>query len=228
MWEAFGRRQLSLRYCPIDVSVAALEKCERDLDGVAEVYPLPGTYLPGVTQAVRMLRPGERLMLLFLGSTIGNFEPAPAMAFLRDLRREIQAGDHLLLGADLVKPVEQLLLAYNDPAGVTAAFNLNLLGRINRELGADFDLRGFRHESRYDALYQRVEMHLVSTAAQTVEIPMAGCLVPFAEGESIWTESSHKYRLSDLDRMATESGFRVEAQWTDAEWPLVESLWIAI
>ena len=225
--EALRRRQSRLRYCPIDVSHAALEKCVRVNEGLAEVHPLPGTYLPGVRQAADLLLPDERLLLLFLGSTIGNFERGPAMAFLKDLRSELRAGDFLLLGADLVKPEAQLLLAYDDPTGVTAAFNLNLLARINRELGANFNVRQFRHEATYNAANQRVEMHMVSLVRQSVDIPVAECRVDFAAGETIWTESSHKYQLADLEKMAAGSGFRVDAQWTDGEWPFVETLWIA-
>ena len=225
--QALRRRQLRLRYCPIDVSQAALEKCARDTENLADVHPLPGTYLPGVRKAVGLLRPEERLLLLFLGSTIGNFERGPAMAFLQDLRSEMRDGDFLLLGADLVKPQQQLLPAYDDPAGVTAAFNLNLLARINRELGANFNLRQFRHQAIYNAVDQRVEMHIVSLVEQTVDIPLSECRVDFQAGETIWTESSHKYYLSDLDQMAADSGFRVDARWLDNEWPFVETLWIA-
>jgi uncharacterized SAM-dependent methyltransferase len=120
------------------------------------------------------------------------------------------------------------LSAYDDALGITAAFNLNILSRVNAELGANFDLRRFQHEARYNDQRQRIEMHLRSTIAQRVVIPGAGCAVDFAAGETIWTESSHKYQLSQLDDMAEESGFQVKSQWIDREWPFVESLWAAI
>ena len=136
----------------------------------------------------------------------------------------MRSGDALLLGADLVKPVETLLLAYDDPAGVTAAFNLNLLARVNRELGGDFDLRRFRHEARWCEAERRIEMHAVSLARQSVRVGAIGLSFTLEEGETIWTESSHKYRLEDLDSIARGSGFTVERRWIDAEWPFAETL----
>ena len=132
-----------------------------------------------------------------------------------------------MLGTDLEKPLGQLLAAYDDPLGVTAAFNLNLLARINRELEADFDLASFRHEARYNTSQQRVEMHLRSVREQVVAIPRAGCKVHFRTDETIWTESSHKYRVGDVPAMARRNGFRLASQWVDAEWPFAESLLIA-
>lgn len=216
-----------VRYYPIDVSQAALDQCVQSLQGEAEVHPILDSYLPGTLQAAASRLPQERMLVLFLGSTIGNFERPAAYAFLAELRERMHAGDSLLIGADLVKPVDQLLEAYDDPTGVTAAFNLNCLARINRELGANFNLRAFRHESRWDAAAQRVEMHLRSLTRQRVSIPGAHLTVSFEEGESIWTESSHKYRREELAAMADASGFRVAAQWVDREWPFAESLWTA-
>ncbi len=133
----------------------------------------------------------------------------------------------MLLGADLVKPLDVLLPAYDDSLGVTASFNLNLLARINRELGADFDLRAFGHLARYDESERRIEMHLVSRRRQEVSIPGAGCRVSFRSGETIWTESSYKYRTEEIVQMAEGAGFRAESQWVDEEWPFAESLLIA-
>jgi L-histidine Nalpha-methyltransferase len=127
----------------------------------------------------------------------------------------------------LVKPLDRMLPAYDDAAGVTAAFNLNLLARINRELGADFDLRHFSHEARYDEEHQRIEMHLVSRRRQTVAIPAAAATVAFDLGETVWTEACHKFRLDELGAIARRCGFRPEGQWVDREWPFAESLWIA-
>jgi dimethylhistidine N-methyltransferase len=224
---ALQSRQRSVRYCPIDVSRHALDLCAADLGSIAKVEPFCKSYIDGMRDVLEARRPGEHVLVLFLGSTIGNFSADAALSFLLDLRDTLEPGDALLLGADLVKPVDQLLLAYDDPTGVTAAFNLNILARINRELDADFNLRRFAHESRYDAAHQRIEMHLRSTAGQRVNIPGAGLAVNFAEGETIWTESSHKYELQQLDRLAQASGFRVDRHWVDQEWPFVESLWIA-
>jgi uncharacterized SAM-dependent methyltransferase len=132
-----------------------------------------------------------------------------------------------LLGADLVKPAAQLLDAYDDPAGVTAAFNLNLLGRINRELGANFDLRNFRHEVCWNEVDSRIEMHLRCLDEDTVDIPAAGCRIAFDAGETIWTESSHKFEAGQLCQLAGQAGFISVARWIDSEWPFAESLWIA-
>jgi Uncharacterized conserved protein len=189
------------------------------------VVPLENTYLDGLRQVTGRRRAGRSILLLFLGSTIGNFSPAAALTFLASVRATLQPGDALLLGADLVKPVEQMLLAYDDPAGVTSAFNLNLLARINRELGADFRLREFRHEARYCSAGQRIEMHLRSLKDQTVHVPAAELAVTLREGETIWTESSHKFDLDYLAELALRSGFVPEHQWVDTEWPFAESLW---
>jgi len=137
-------------------------------------------------------------------------------------------GDALLLGTDLVKPVEQLLAAYDDPAGVTAAFNLNLLGRVNRELGGDFNLRGFTHVARYEQHEQRIEMYLRSRVPQCVRIAAAGLTVGFGAGETIWTESSYKFRPDQISSKAAAVGFRLVDQWIDAEWPFAENLLVAI
>jgi L-histidine N-alpha-methyltransferase len=139
----------------------------------------------------------------------------------------LMAGDALLLGADLEKPASQLLRAYDDQLGVTAAFNLNVLARMNRELEADFDLSYFRHVARYNDEERRIEMHLESARAQTVEIPRAGCGVSFLEGETIWTESSHKYRAEEVLEMGRRSGFGLLKQWIDREWAFAETLFIA-
>jgi dimethylhistidine N-methyltransferase len=221
---ALGR---GLQYYPIDVSAEALARCGRELNGLAEVYPLQETYLNGVDKAVARRRPGQSILVLFLGSTIGNFERHCAEAFLRDLRQRLRPGDSLLLGADLVKSRERLILAYDDPTGVTAAFNLNLLGRVNRELGANFDLRAFQHVARYNEQERRIEMHLHALADQNVNIAAADFSLRVRAGETIWTESSHKYTLQELPTIAARTGFGPLAQWVDQEWPFVEALWTA-
>jgi uncharacterized SAM-dependent methyltransferase len=191
------------------------------------VVGVEGAYLDGLATVAADRREGERLLVLFLGSTIGNFDRPAAAQFLVDVRSRLLPGDALLLGADLVKPVEQLLRAYDDSLGVTASFNLNLLVRINRELGANFDLRAFEHLARYDEIERRIEMHLVSRRQQEVSIPGAGSTVSFARGETIWTESSYKYTTEEVFEMGENSGFRVEACWMNEAWPFAETLLIA-
>ncbi len=214
-----------LRYYPIDVSADALARCERDLSDIAEVYPLVQSYLHGMARATAQRRPGESCLVLFLGSTIGNFERKCALEFLRDLHRALLPGDMLLIGADLVKDRDRMLVAYDDPTGVTGAFNLNLLGRINRELGGDFQLRDFEHQARWNEQHRRIEMHLCSRVNQTAIIPEADLTVSFRAGETIWTESSHKFQLLELDEMAEQTGFQMEDQWIDRDWPFAENLW---
>ncbi len=215
----------SLRYYPIDVSADALARCERDLSDIAEVHPLVQSYLDGMARATAERQAGESFLVMFLGSTIGNFERKCAIEFLRDLRRALLPGDMLLIGADLVKDRDRMLVAYDDPTGVTGAFNLNLLGRINRELGGDFQLRDFEHQARWNEEQRRIEMHLRSRLNQTAFIAEADLTVAFREGETIWTESSHKFQLLELDAMAEQTGFQVEDQWIDRDWPFAENLW---
>jgi L-histidine Nalpha-methyltransferase len=220
-----ARNRDPLRYYPIDVSPDALAQCELDLSGVAEVHPFVHSYLDGMTRAVAERQAGETFLVMFLGSTIGNFERKCAFEFLRDLRRSLVPGDALLIGADLVKDLDRMLEAYDDPTGVTGAFNLNLLGRINRELGGDFRLRLFEHQARWNHEQRRIEMHLRSCIDQTVIIPEADLSVSFQAGETIWTESSHKFQLAELDAMAEATGFRPTGRWIDEEWPFADSLW---
>ena len=171
------------------------------------------SYAEGLRAAVGELAPDRTAMVLFLGSNIGNLAPGEADRFLAEIGAALRSGDNLLLGTDLVKPEEDLLLAYDDPLGVTAAFNRNLLVRLNRELDADFDLEQFAHRVVWNARESCVESYLVSQAEQTVCIPAAGCCVRFAEGETIWTESSRKYRPDDVVDMAARAGFACGAQW---------------
>ena len=190
----FARRPAPVIAHLIDVSPAALTAAATRL-----------SQLPGV---------GVRLIAL-LGSNIGNFDPEAADDLMREIAGALAPGDACLLGVDLVKSEADLLDAYDDPLGVTAAFNLNLLARINRELGAGFDLRAFRHHARWNAEASRVEMHLVSDRAQRVAIPGAALEVRLAAGESIWTESSHKYTPEQLDTLGRRAGFATIARWVD-------------
>ena len=216
--------QSDLPYYPIDVSATALANCARELEPLARVVPIEKSYLEGMCHVAARRRPGERLLVLFLGSTIGNFEPDNALAFLKDLKSWLRHGDALLLGTDLVKPIDRLLAAYDDPAGVTAAFNLNLLARINRELGGDFNLRHFHHEARYRPEAQRIEMHLRSRSRQTVRIAKADLCVEFDAGETILTEVCHKFRTDQIAGLARAAGYRLEGQWLDQEWCFAENL----
>jgi dimethylhistidine N-methyltransferase len=213
-----------LTYFPIDVSATALAQCARELESLAPVVPTEGSYLEGMRAVSSHRRAGEKLLVLFLGSTIGNFEPDAAVGFLRAIRSAMCPGDGLLLGTDLVKPVDRLLAAYDDAAGVTAAFNLNLLARINRELDGNFNLRHFHHEARYQAEAQRIEMHLRSRNRQTVQIGKAALCIEFAAGETILTEVCHKFRPEQIAGLAGSAGFHLERQWVDEEWGFAESL----
>lgn len=214
-------------YYPIDVSASALNSCRQELSSSATVIPMKNSYLDGLRQVVALRRPAQTLLVLFLGSTLGNFDRSGAEHFLRNVRRVLREGDCLLLGTDLLKPVSRMVLAYDDPAGVTAAFNLNLLARINRELDGNFDLRNFRHKAIYNHEDRRIEMHLASLRRQLVQIPGADLRVSISAGETIWTESSHKFQKEELPDLARRTGFRQQAQWIDSEWPFAESLWTA-
>jgi L-histidine Nalpha-methyltransferase len=225
--EQLRRRQIVVYY-PIDLSASALARCVQDLSPMGAVIPLEATYLQGLREVAERRAERQKLLVLFLGSTIGNFETEAAIDFLYAIRLVLQPGDALLLGTDLVKPVEQLLAAYDDPTGVTAAFNLNLLARINRELGGDFDLRQFEHVIRYDHGAQRIEMHLRSRIYQIVSIKCGDLIVDFVPNETICTEACHKFRPDQICTLARTTGFRVEAQWLDDEWPFAETLLVAV
>jgi dimethylhistidine N-methyltransferase len=227
--QALSKRQ-RVNYYPIDSSGSALSRCQQEIGQMDQVsiVGFESAYLEGLQEVAARRREGERILVLFLGSTIGNFDRPAGDQFLREVRRILSAGDALLLATDLEKPIAQLLLAYDDPAGVTAAFNMNLLARINRELGADFELPQFEHLARYDECERRVEMHLRSKIWQRVTIQAAGQRFYLREGETIWTESSHKYNPRDVVRMGERTGFRCERQWFDAEWPFAQNLFFAV
>ena len=226
--EALSRRQ-PVTYYPIDISRTALSRCWQELGRIdsVSVVGFERAYLDGLLDVASRRNAGERLLVLFLGSTIGNFDRPAGEQFLREVRHILHPGDALLLSTDLEKSVSQLLLAYDDPAGVTAAFDLNLLARINGELAADFDLNCFRHEARWSENERRIEMHLRSSRKQTVHIRGANLKVDFSENETIWTESSHKYRCDEAAGMGERAGFRCDAQWVDSEWPFAQSLFLA-
>jgi L-histidine Nalpha-methyltransferase len=226
--EALSRRQRTTYY-PVEISHSALVMCERELSDIdsVSIVGFEREYLDGLLEVAARRKQGQHLFVLFLGSTIGNFDRPAGMKFLAEVRRILAPGDSLLLGTDLEKSSAQMLRAYDDELGVTAAFNLNLLARINRELDADFDLSQFAHVARINGEARSVEMHLQSKCEQCVSIEAAGITVEFREGETIWTESSHKYSADGIFRMATETGFRCDAQWIDQQWPFAENLLIA-
>ena len=201
----------------VDVSRGALDHSRRTLEAVDDINVIPheSAYETGLRDAVRGPRADGATLVLFLGSNIGNFDPPGAAAFLRTLRGNLSKRDALLIGADLVKPRRDLLLAYDDPLGVTAAFNRNLLVRINRELGGNFDLEAFAHRALWNARESRVEMHLVARSAQRVRVEAAQLDFRMKRGEPIWTESSYKYRPEDVVAMLETAGFRLLSQWMD-------------
>jgi L-histidine Nalpha-methyltransferase len=223
--EGLSRRRYT-SYFPIEISPAALAVCRRELADIPSVaiVGLEREYLDGLLEVAARRREGQRILVLFLGSTIGNFSHPADLNFLRNVRAILEPGDALLLGTDLEKSVPQLIDAYDDPLGVTAAFNLNLLARINRELEGGFDLGQFEHLARFNSETRSVEMHLRSLRRQTVMIQRAGLTASFEQGETIWTENSHKYSLEEVARMAQAAGFGCEGQWVDREWPFAETL----
>jgi L-histidine N-alpha-methyltransferase len=226
--KALARREHT-SYCPIEISPTALAMCKRELGDIdaISIVGFEREYLDGLSEVAARRKNNQHLLVLFLGSTIGNFDRPAGIGFLKSIRDTLCPGDSLLLGTDLLKPIPQLLEAYDDPLGVTAAFNKNLLVRVNRDLGGDFMLDQFEHVAKFNRTARSVEMHLLSEGAQTVTIPGAGFSVRFAAGETIWTESSHKYAKDEVFQMAKDTGFRCEAQWVDSEWPFAESLLLA-
>jgi L-histidine N-alpha-methyltransferase len=214
--EALLRKQDELLFIPVDISASALDSSSRIL---LQSYPqlkieaYAADYFAALAELSK--KPRGRTLALFLGSNISNFDPSDAIKFLRALRQVLRAGDALLLGADLKKDKGILEAAYNDALGVTAAFNLNVLLRINRELGGRFDLRAFQHRAFYNEEAGRVEIYIESMRAQTVSIGRLDMEVQFGEGEQIHTENSYKYDLSDIARLATETGFNAARIWLD-------------
>jgi dimethylhistidine N-methyltransferase len=226
--EALADRE-PIAYFPIDISASALVRCHQELGslGAISIVGLERSYLDGLGEAVARRQPDQTLLVLFLGSTIGNFDPPAAEQFLRAIRRRMTSGDALLLAVDLEKGVGEMLRAYDDPTGVTAAFNLNLLARINRELGGDFVLRNFEHHVRYQATHRRIEMHLRVKRSHTVSIRTVELACALREGETIWTETCHKFHVDEIPGIAQRTGFRCEAQWLDREWTFADNLLIA-
>jgi L-histidine Nalpha-methyltransferase len=215
--EALLRRQLRLDFYPVDVSPAALREAVGRLNGDfpnLHVSPITADYSHQLGPLKTL--PGRKLSL-FLGSTIGNFEPEEAVQFLTRLRRSLSTGDALLLGFDMRKDSSILHSAYNDRQGVTARFNKNMLARINRELGGQFDLDSFAHVAFWNRAKSRIEMHLESLAEQIVWIQDLARPFYFARGERIHTENSYKFSLQSIARLLQQTGLRMEKTWTDPQ-----------
>jgi L-histidine Nalpha-methyltransferase len=226
--EAFSGRQYT-QYFPIEISRAALADCRREFADMKSVgvVGLESEYIAGLRKVAERRAGEQRILVLFLGSTIGNFSPPQDAEFLRQIRGALREGDALLLGTDLHKPAADLIAAYDDALGVTAAFNLNILARINRELRGEFDLSRFRHRAVWNEATRSIEMHIASLAEQRVRIAGAEWTVELEEGETIWTENSHKYALDEVDGMIAAAGYRKAGQWVDGEWAFAESLLVA-
>ncbi len=224
LMRAVLRRQPRATYMPVDVSAAALQMAssglQREFPSLA-IIPLEGRYRVALP-ALRS-HPGRKLVL-FIGSSIGNFDPPDAIALLRDVRGALSPGDALLLGTDLRKDPAVLVPAYDDAQGVTARFNLNVLALINRELGANFLLDQFRHVACWNASASRMEMHLESLREQTVSIRALRMEVHFGAGERIHTENSYKFTQESVDRMLDEAAFEREETWSDPQGLFTEHL----
>jgi L-histidine N-alpha-methyltransferase len=212
---AFANRQMRVMYFPVDISWAALaEARDRVSQEVPQAHVRP--VVTDFSAGFGFLRdiPGRKLVL-YLGSSIGNFETPAAIAMLRSVRNELSAGDTLLLGTDLTKDPSILVPAYDDAQGVTAEFNKNILRRINQDLDSDFDLDCFRHVARWNAVQSRMEMHLESREPQTVHLRSLNLRAELANGERIHTENSYKYTLARVREMLKASGFSPGKNWLD-------------
>jgi dimethylhistidine N-methyltransferase len=222
------QRQSSTHFTAIDVSATALEGCRRHLEDLSavEVTGIEATFVQGLARLPA--RPaGHRRLLLFLGSNLSNFDRRESLEFLRQVRQVLEPGDALLLSADLEKSPELLLPAYDDSLGVTAAFNKNVLVRLNREYGANFDVGAFAHEARWNEGARSVEMHLRALRACAVRVPRLGLNLHFDTHETLWTESSHRFNLAELRAWGIEAGLPCKEAWVDAAWPLALALFIA-
>ncbi len=227
--EALLRKQAELLFIPVDISASALDSSSRIL---LQSYPqlrieaYAGDYFAGLSELKK--KPRARTLALFLGSNISNFEAGEALRFLHAMREVLHEGDALLLGADLKKDKQILEAAYNDALGVTAAFNLNVLARINRELRANFDLRSFRHLAFYNESLGRIEIYIESLRHQKVSIAELDMEVEFSEGEQIHTENSHKYDLNDIAKLAADTGFVHGRTWLDQQERFSSNLLLAV
>jgi L-histidine Nalpha-methyltransferase len=227
--EALLREQNELLFMPVDISATALESSSRIL---LQSYPrlrieaYAADYFAGLAELGKKQR--DRTLALFLGSNISNFDPEEAIRFLKAMRSVLEKGDALLLGADLKKERHILEAAYNDALGVTSAFNLNVLARINRELGGNFELRAFRHHAFYNEALGRIEIYIESLLNQRVRIAKLDLDVEFSVGELIHTENSHKYDQAGIEQLAATCGFERTRTWLDSQERFSSNLLIAV
>ncbi len=213
--EELLQRQSRALFYPIDVSPSALNEAVKQMAvqfPQLRVSPVVADYTGGVPALTRI---SGRKLVLYIGSSIGNFEPSQAVGVLRRIRHSLRAGDALLLGTDLAKSSKVLLPAYDDAQGITAQFNKNMLARLNRELDADFDLDAFRHVAVWNKRCSRMEMYLESTTRQSVFLPAIDLDVHFEKGERLHTENSYKYTSEMVNTIVRESGLRLEKSWSD-------------
>ncbi|HEX6496912.1 MAG TPA: L-histidine N(alpha)-methyltransferase [Acidobacteriaceae bacterium] len=215
--QAAVRRQQTVTYCALDVSESALREARHNLTSA-----IPGVVFESrvadYTEGLGDLpADGTRRLVLYIGSNLGNFELAQGRELLRDIRKQLTPGDMLLLGVDLVKDIPTLVAAYDDARGITAAFNRNVLARINRELGADFDLTKFRHKVRWNGEHARIEMHLESLVAHEVSIGSLDLSLAIRRGETIHTENSYKFTIDGARNLLAQTGFSVVENWTDSQ-----------
>jgi dimethylhistidine N-methyltransferase len=213
---ALARKQIRTSYFPVDISPSALDEAQAQIKAECPsvfVRPVVADFSEGFSFFRDI--PGRKLVL-YLGSSIGNFDPPAAVAMLTAVRKELKPRDGLLLGTDLVKSRDILVPAYDDSQGVTAEFNLNILARLNREIGADFNLNAFRHIARWNPTCSRMEMHLQSDRKQSVGLGLLGSVAEFATGERTHTENSYKYTMEMVNRMLSSAGFCLEQSWFDS------------
>jgi dimethylhistidine N-methyltransferase len=212
---AFGRRQMRVQYFPVDISAAALAAAQKRMRKdcpAALVHPVIADFSNGFNFLQEI---AGRKLVLYLGSSIGNFDWSDAVGLLRKVRNRLSGGDALLLGTDMVKSAEILVPAYDDAQGVTAQFNKNILRRLNREFDGDFDLDSFRHIAEWNPVQSRMEINLESLRPQVATLRTLGVRVKLAAGERIHTENSYKYTLPMVERMLCASGFKLEKTWYD-------------
>jgi L-histidine N-alpha-methyltransferase len=216
------RRQHTVVYQPVDVSETALDEARENIEANIAGVTVQSQVADYTSEPLRLQHQhGTRTLALYIGSSIGNFAPGDATEVLRNLRAQLQPGDSLLLGTDLAKDEATLLAAYNDAAGTTAAFNLNILTRLNRELGANFRIESFTHKAIWNAPESRIEMHLESTISQSVHIPASGDTpasnISFSAGETIHTENSYKFTASAIASLMHDAGFVPKRTWHDLQ-----------
>jgi L-histidine Nalpha-methyltransferase len=214
---AAARRQIDVIYMPLDVSADALEIACRGIESAFPGVLLEPVVVNYVNSPPRLEEFDGSTLALYLGSSIGNFMPQESRTILRNIGSQLRNGDALVLGTDLVKEESTLIAAYDDDEGVTAAFNLNVLNRLNNELGADFDPAGFRHRARWNPVASRIEMHLECTRDQFVQIASAELELHFRKGETIHTENSYKFTENTLAALLSDSGFKIESTWKDGQ-----------